>query len=133
MQGAAARRLRGEGGNGACPRRAAVAQPRRAPALPASAGHGACIDGVCSCDAGYASFDCSESAPIQRPPVKPEIRHYVKEVGEADEGYSPLYRGYGPRDYGKAPGLSQEMLPRSRSRAALSALAPANELVEGPL
>ena len=36
--------------------------------------HGLCLDGVCSCDAGYSSFDCAQLSAPQRPPPIPEIR-----------------------------------------------------------
>ena len=99
--------------------------------------HGLCLDGVCSCDFGYSSFDCSEVAAPQRPPVAPEIRHWVQEATGskvhtlAQAGYNPQF---GPRDYGKATGIASERPPKAKAKAtALTALTPRNELVEGAI
>ena len=88
--------------------------------------HGVCLDGVCSCDAGYSSFDCAVISAPQRPPIKPDIRHWVDEAtgskavrGKAAGRYDPQF---GPRDYGLAPGIAWEQLHTTSKARAKTAL-----------
>ena len=36
--------------------------------------------GHCLCDPGFGGTDCAEYLPPTRPPAKPDVRHFVKEV-----------------------------------------------------